>query len=362
MRAGRLRGVVAGAAILIPLAFGLVFSGCTGQPPATGVDDMPTSLWDVEPMATRARDAERAAIEPGAVERTATFPRRTESTAARPLGVEPTATVPRAVDPTAIVPRAIDPTGIYETIGRSSSIRKISVGPARRECYGPFRRMCLIVGGEFFYAEIDGFTHEPGYEYSLLVERYDAFPGAKEPPQDAGRYGYRLLEVLSKSRVAGSITEAAVAPTRVQCPKSDERCLLVDGQPIRDSIDGFEYRPGFDYRISFETFHGGSRRLLEIVEQSPAQSTVEEITVGPWRVGCYEDAPITAACIVINGEPYYGVIEEFPRRHGFEYGLLVERYDLFPDKTTPPQDLPKYGYRLMSIVSEVPASGPPATN
>ena len=73
------------------------------------------------------------------------------------------------------------------------------MAPARQECYGPFLRMCLIVDGGFFYEEIDGFTHEPGYEYRLRIERYDAFPYRKEPPQDAGRYGYRLLEILSKT-------------------------------------------------------------------------------------------------------------------------------------------------------------------
>ncbi len=244
----------------------------------------------------------------------------------------------------------------------SSARLEVTVGPARRECYGPFRRMCLIVDGGFFYNEIEGFNHEAGYEYHLRIERYDAFPGEKEPPQDAGRYGYRLLEVLSKTRAVGSITEATVAPTRVQCPKSDERCLLVDGRPIRDSIDGFDFEPGFDYRIRLEKFDDGSRRLLEIIEQSPAQSTVEEIDVGPWRVGCYEDAPISAACIVVNGEPYYGVIEEFPRGHGFEYRLRAEMYDLFPGEPEPPAELPKYGYRLLAVLSEVAASSPPSAN
>lgn len=42
--------------------------------------------------------------------------------------------------------------------------------PARRECHGPFRRMCLIVNGRFFYKEIDWFTHEPRYEYRLRIE------------------------------------------------------------------------------------------------------------------------------------------------------------------------------------------------
>ena len=304
--------VVAGAAVSILLAFGLVLAACTAQPPVTGVDK--------------------------------------------------TVTNPRDRNPTAIDPTAIDPGAVDETIPVSSRVQVVTVGPARRECYGPFRRMCLIVGGSFFYEEIDGFTHEPGYEYRLRIERYDAFPGEKEPPQDAGRYGYRLLEVLSKTRATGSVAEATVAPTRVQCPKSDERCLLVDGRPVRDSIDGFTFQPGFNYRIRLESYDSGTRRLLDIVEQAPAQSDVEEITVGPGRVGCYEDAPITAACIVVNGEPYYGVIEDFPRTHGFEYRLSVEKYDLFPDGAVPPPNLPKYGYRLVSVLSEMPASGPPPGN
>ncbi len=312
MPAGCRHVVVAGAVVSILLMIGSALAGCTARSPTTSVDETVTNLG--------------------------------------------------AIDPTAIDPRAIEPAPINGTTPVSSRVQEITVGPARRECYGPFRRMCLVVGGEFFYEEIDGFTHEPGYEYRLRIERYDAFPGQKEPPQDAGRYGYRLLEVLSKTRAAGSVQEATVAPTRVQCPKSDEQCLLVDGRPVRNSIDGFTFQPGFDYRIRFESYASGTRRLLDIVEQAPAQSDVEEIMVGPWRVGCYEDAPIAAACIVVNGEPYYGVIEEFPRGHGFEYRLRVEKYDLFPETAEPPPVLPKYGYRLVSVLSEMPASSPPSSN
>ena len=256
----------------------------------------------------------------------------------------------------------VDPRAIESGARRTSHVREVTVGPARRECYGPFRRMCLIVDGGFFYQEIDGFNHEPGNEYRLRIERYDAFPGQKEPPQDAGRYGYRLLEVLSKTPVAGDVQEATIAPARVQCPKSDERCLLVDGRPLRNSIDGFQYEPGFVYKIRFESFESGASRLIETMGQAPVKGTEVEITVGPWRVGCYEDAPITAACIVVNGEPYYGVIEEFPRRHGFEYRLRAERYDLYPSAAEPPAELPKYGYRLLAVLSEMPASSPPSSN
>ena len=46
-----------------------------------------------------------------------------------------------------------------------------------------------------------GFTHEPGYEYVLRIEEYDAYPGQAVIPQDTpGRSGYRLIEEVSKVR------------------------------------------------------------------------------------------------------------------------------------------------------------------
>ena len=251
---------------------------------------------------------------------------------------------------------------ITPTAQSVSDTLEITVGPARKECYGPFQRMCLVVDGQFFYEEIDGFDHEPGHEYHLRVERYDAFPGQAEPPQDASRYGYRLIEEISKSRVSGKIIDATVAPARVACPKSDELCLLVNGVPQRGTIYGFEFRAGSEYLIRYEQYADGSRRLLEVLSENPAESTIDEITVGPWRVQCRENAPITAACIIVNGEPYYGNIEDFPRMHGYEYTLRVEKYDLMPGVSVPPLESSKYGYRLLEILSEAPASAPPPAN
>ena len=240
--------------------------------------------------------------------------------------------------------------------------QEVSVGPARQECYGPFRRMCLVVDGQLFYSEIDGFTHEPGHEYRLRIERYDAFPRQAEPPQDAGRYGYRLVEELARTRADGEVIEATVAPSRVTCPGSDELCLLVDGAPQWGAISGFEFRAGYEYRIRYEQYADGSRRLLEVLSQTPAPSAVAEITVGPWRVQCRENAPITAACIVVDGQPYYGSIEDFARKHGYEYSLRVEKYDLMPGVSTPPPESSKFGYRLLEVLSELPASTPPDSN
>ena len=244
----------------------------------------------------------------------------------------------------------------FSSVQKSSqtgSTLEVSVGPARQECYGPFRRMCLVVDGRQFYHEIKGFTHEPGYEYVLRIEEYDAYPGQAVIPQDTpGRSGYRLIEEVSRARASGEVIEATVAPARVTCPKSDELCLLVNGVPQRGAISGFEFRGGYDYLIRYESYSDGSRRLLEVVSQTPAQGPEIEITVDAGRVQCRENAPITAACIVVNDQPYYGNIENFERGHEYEYILSVERYDLMPGVSDPPPETSKYGYLLLEVLSE----------
>ncbi len=74
------------------------------------------------------------------------------------------------------------------------------VGPDRVDCVVALPQKCLIVDGELFYEEIEGFQHEPGYSYKILMERYDRWPGMEEAPQDASMYGYRLIETLEKAQ------------------------------------------------------------------------------------------------------------------------------------------------------------------
>lgn len=80
-----------------------------------------------------------------------------------------------------------------------AKVMEVMVGPELLDCVGVGPQKCMEVNGDFFYGSIDGFEHEEGYNYRLKIERYDAFPGEKEPPQDASRYGYRLIEVISKT-------------------------------------------------------------------------------------------------------------------------------------------------------------------
>lgn len=76
---------------------------------------------------------------------------------------------------------------------------EVVVGPKRVECFGVGRMECLVVNGELFYDRIDGFEHEEGHSYRLRIETYDRWPDREEPPQDAGRFGYRLIDVISKT-------------------------------------------------------------------------------------------------------------------------------------------------------------------
>ena len=76
--------------------------------------------------------------------------------------------------------------------------REVTVAPHRAECVGVALMECLVVDGELFYGEIEGFEHEAGYVYRLRIERYDPWPEMEEPPADASEYGYRLIEVVSK--------------------------------------------------------------------------------------------------------------------------------------------------------------------
>ena len=75
----------------------------------------------------------------------------------------------------------------------------VIVGPELKDCVGAGPMKCLEVNGELFYETIEGFDFEEGFIYRLEIERYNAWPHGEEPPQDASMYGYRLIEVMSKT-------------------------------------------------------------------------------------------------------------------------------------------------------------------
>lgn len=93
------------------------------------------------------------------------------------------------------------PETVQPTLSAGVEVMEVSVGPQLESCVGSYPMMCMVVDGDLFYDDIEGFTFEPGYEYELRIEQYDRWPDTDEPPQDAGKYGYRLIEVIRKTSV-----------------------------------------------------------------------------------------------------------------------------------------------------------------
>ena len=103
---------------------------------------------------------------------------------------------------TPIPPPTPAPTAYPTPSTAGGTVLEAAVGPELEDCVGVAPMRCLVVDGLLFYSGIDGFDYQEGYEYRILMEQYDAYPG-QEVPADAGRYGYRLIEVLEKTRVPG---------------------------------------------------------------------------------------------------------------------------------------------------------------
>ncbi len=109
-------------------------------------------------------------------------------------------------------------TAAANTTGESMvTERTLIVGPELVDCTGVAPMKCMQVKEKpeddwtLFYDQIAGFTHEPGYEYVLLVS-VAPVPGA---PADASSLSYRLIEVVSKTPVTGESGTGSGAATEI---------------------------------------------------------------------------------------------------------------------------------------------------
>jgi hypothetical protein len=93
--------------------------------------------------------------------------------------------------PTTVAPA---PPGIEKTL---------FVAPDRKPCSGVAPMECLQVRTaselpwQYFYSEIEGFTHEPGYAYELRVLEQTV----PNPPADGSSLRWRLVKVVSRTPV-----------------------------------------------------------------------------------------------------------------------------------------------------------------
>jgi len=82
------------------------------------------------------------------------------------------------------------------------SLVTMFIGAEQADCIALNPRRCLLVRESpdgpwlLFYDEIEGFSWEPGYEYTLLVARRTI----RNPPADGFSIAYRLVEILARTR------------------------------------------------------------------------------------------------------------------------------------------------------------------
>ena len=150
-----------------------------------------------QPDGRKAEPTIRSTVEPTVQ---STVEPAVQSTAEPPAQSIAEPTVESAAEPSAqstaepTVESTTDPT-VYST----GEVMEITIGPDLVDCVGVVPQKCMVVNGTLFYDSIDSFNYKEGYTWRLKVERYDAWPDLDEPPQDAGRYGYRRIDVVSKT-------------------------------------------------------------------------------------------------------------------------------------------------------------------
>jgi hypothetical protein len=117
-----------------------------------------------------------------------------------------------------VLPACDSPTPPVECIGEGRAAPScmesvqmtLYVGSSHADCVGVGPRKCLLVKAtpdgayEFFYDNIEGLTFEPGFNYTLRVERRLR----PVPVQDSGIYTWHLIQVLSKTPAGNSPSQS----------------------------------------------------------------------------------------------------------------------------------------------------------
>ena len=81
-------------------------------------------------------------------------------------------------------------------------------------------------------------------------------------------------------------------------------------------------------------------------------SDVFQVVIGPELRECGGQGDMK--CMMVNGELFMGVIENFEYMEGYDYILKVEKFDAWTDEEAQPEDIMKFGYRLIEVVRRTP--------
>ncbi|MEQ8676169.1 MAG: META domain-containing protein [Aggregatilineales bacterium] len=112
------------------------------------------------------------------------------------------------------------------------------IAPYQQDCVGVGAQQCLIVRFEdddnltFFYDQIEGFTFEEGFEYTLLVNITER----ENVPADASSLAYELVEVVQQfpAHLGGKVWELqSLNGTDIEDPTRYTLILTEDGLAIK---------------------------------------------------------------------------------------------------------------------------------
>ena len=114
-------------------------------------------------------------------------------------GIEPE-TGSQNMDNSSLDPSADQPLESDSQPTPSAEQLTIIIGPQLVDCVGEGPRQCMQVkfdeddDWQFFYNQIEGFDYQPGYRYTLQVEKFEV----QDPPAGGSSLRYVLVEVLDQ--------------------------------------------------------------------------------------------------------------------------------------------------------------------
>ncbi len=163
----------------------------------------------------------------------------------------------------------------------------------RAKCEGVTTMQCLLVKKQgdkdfnLFYEDIEGFTYEPGFTYTIWVNEELKTPPI---PADASMYKYKLVKVISKKPTVGysntttienkkplsgmnvSTTKTLIInEEKVQCEGNpDAKCLLIKEEGKKEfevfyqDIEGFVFQEGYRQTILVNERHIANPMIKQV--------------------------------------------------------------------------------------------------